>query len=241
MALHDGTIEAFLAKYVSNNMVLSFGTGKESTKFVKKLALKIEDEELDVSVVPTNHKIAEILGDLGIKVVSINDKEIDLAVEFVDLVDKDFNFIEQESASFVRDKMIAQSAAELVVVAEKGNYGQKLFGSVPFEVCVFGWKRTLLQLEKLGNAKLREVGEKPFRTETSHYIIDVNVDEVYSLEDLEFQAKDIPGVLETGLFIGYADRVLLHDDKKMQMLSRLDYSKQDKVGPEKSLQGLITL
>jgi ribose 5-phosphate isomerase A len=241
MTLHDGTIEAFLAKYVSNNMVLSFGTGKESTKFVKKLALKIEGESLDVSVVPTNNKIAEILGDLGIKTVSLNDKEIDLAVEFVDLVDKDFNFIEQESASFVRDKMIAQGAAELVVITEKGNYGQNLFGNLPFEVCVFGWKRTLLQLEKLGEAGLRERNGKPFRTETGHYVIDVKVDEVYSLEDLEFQAKDIPGVLETGLFIGYADRVLLHDDKKLHMLSRLDYSKQDTLGQEKPVHGLMTL
>ena len=47
------------------------------------------------------------------------------------------------------------------------------------------------------------------------------------MEDLEFQAKDIPGVLETGLFIGYADRVLLHNGK-LDMLSRLDYSKQNK-------------
>jgi len=241
MALQDETIEAFLSKYVSNNMVLSFGTGKESTRFVKKLALKIEEEGLKASVVPTNNRIAEILGDYGIKAVSLNDKEIDLAIEFVDLVDKDFNFLEQESGSFVRDKMIAQSAAELIAITDKANYCEKLFGSVPFEVCVFGWKRTLLQLEKLGKARLREVGGKPFKTETSHYVIDVKVDEVYSLEDLEFQAKDIPGVLETGLFIGYADRVLLHDEEKLQMLSRLDYSKQDRLDPEKALHSLMTL
>lgn len=241
MALHGETIEAFLAKYVSNNMVLSFGTGPESTSFVKKLAIKVEAEGLNVSVVPTNNRIAETVSDLGIKAVSINDREIDLAVEFVDLVDKDFNFIESKSGSFVRDKMIAQSAGELVVVTEKENYGARLFGKIPFEVCVFGWKRTLMQLEKLGKARLREKNKRPFKTETGHYVIDVNVDEVYSLEDLEFQAKDIPGVLETGLFIGYADRVLLHDSKKIQMLSRLDYSKQDKAGLEGNLKGLITL
>jgi len=33
-----------------------------------------------------------------------------------------------------------------------------------------------------------------------------------SMEDLNFQAKEIPGVIETGLFIGYADRVLLYDE-----------------------------
>ena len=226
MVLREEEIEALVAKYVSNNMVLSFGTGNESARFVKKLALRIEEEDLKVSIVPTNHKIAEIAQELGIEAVSLNDREIDLAIEFVDRVDPEFNFIELESGSFVRDKMIAQSAAELIVITEEKNYGMPLGGWIPFEICTFGWKRTMLQLEKLGKARIREKNGKPFKTETGHYVIDVNVDEIYSLEDLEFQAKDIPGVLETGLFIGYADRVLLHNGK-LRMLSRLDYSKQD--------------
>ena len=238
MALREETIEALVSRYISNNMVLSFGTGSESTKFVKKLALRAEEENLDVSVVPTNNRIAETVEELGIKTVSVSDMEIDLAVEFADAVDKDFNFIEIDSGSFVRDKMIAQSAAELIVITEEKNYGKTLSGLIPFEVCVFGWKRTLLQLEKLGKARLRQRSGRPLKTETGHYIIDVNVDEVYSLEDLEFQAKDIPGVLETGLFIGYADRVLLHNGK-LQMLSRLDYSKQDKIPAEEK--GIVIL
>ena len=225
MVLKDETIEALLSKYISNNMVLSFGTGEESIKLVKKLALKIEEESLDISVVATNKQVAETLADMKIKTVSINDREIDLAIEFADLVDEEFNFIERDSGSFVRDKMIVQSAAELIVITDEKNYGKKLSGWIPFETCVFGWKRTLLQLEKLGKAKLRETNGKPYKTETNHYIIDVKVDEIYSPEDLEFQAKEIPGVLETGLFLGYADRILLHNGG-LKMLSRLDYTKQ---------------
>ncbi len=239
MALKEESIEALISKYVSNNMVLSFGTSPHSAKFVKKLALRIEEEGLDIRVVPTNNKIAELLNELEITPVSINDREIDLAVEFVDLVDREFNFVERESGSFVRDKMIAQSAAELIAVTEEKNRVNKLNGQIPFEVCTFGWKRSLIQLEKLGKAKLREKNSKPFKTETGHYVIDVKVDEIYSLEELEFQAKDIPGVLETGLFIGYADRVLLHNGK-LQMLSRLDYNNQNKV-QDQAIQGLITL
>jgi len=228
MALKEETLENLVSRYVSNNMVLSFGTSAESTRLAKKLALRAEEDNLDVSVVPTSNKIAEILEDLGIKTASVNEKEIDLAIEFADLVDRGFNYIKEESSSFVRDKMIAQSAAELIVVVEREKYGKTLSGWIPFEVCVFGWKRTLLQLEKLGKARLREKNNKPFKTETSHYVVDVKVDEIYSPEDLEFQAKDIPGVLETGLFLGYADRILLHNGS-LQMLSRMDYSKQDSI------------
>ena len=76
--------------------------------------------------------------------------------------------------------------------------------------------------------ELREKNNAAFKTETGNYVIDVDVDEIYSLEDLEFQSKDVPGVLETGLFIGYADRVLLHNGK-LQKLSRMDYSNQNKI------------
>ena len=229
MALNDETVEALVSKYVSNNMVLSFGTSADSIRFVKKLALKIEEEELDVSVVATSREIAHVLSELGLKTVSINDREIDLSIEFADRVDTAFNYIKRDSSSFVRDKMVAQSAAELMVMVDEEDYGNALSGWIPFEVCKFGWKRTLLQLENLGKAKLRERKSRPFKTDTNHYVIDVKVDEIYSLGDLEFQAKDIPGVLETGLFIGYADRVLVHGKKGMKMLSRLDYSRQDSI------------
>ncbi len=238
MPLGDETIEALIAKYISNNMVLAFGTSREAGRFIKKLAFKIEEENLNVSVVPTSRDSAEILAAMEIPVTSLNEREIDLAIEFADKVDTAFNYIKRDSSSFVRDKMIAQSAAELIVVTEEKDYGSRLCGRIPFEVCIFGWKRTLLQLEKLGEAKLRERGGRPFKTETNHYVVDVNVDEIYSLEDLEFQAKDVPGVLETGLFIGYADRILLHNGK-IVMKSRLDYSKQDKVVAE--TKGILSL
>ncbi|MCX6799246.1 MAG: ribose 5-phosphate isomerase A [Candidatus Diapherotrites archaeon] len=238
MSLREETIEALVAKYVGNNMVLSFGTGRHALRFIKRLAFKIEEEGLRVRVVPTSKDIALLLSDLRIPTASVNDDEIDLAIEFVDLADQGFNYVKRESSSLVRDKMIAQSAADLIVVTREQNYVKHLHGWIPFETCVFGWKRTLLQLEKLGEARLRIHDGRPFKTETSHYIIDVNVDEIYTPEELEFQAKEVPGVLETGLFIGYADRILLHN-KGLHMLSRLDYTKQDRIETEeKTLQAL---
>jgi len=103
MVLKEESIEALVSKYVSNNMVLSFGTSKESLRLVKKLALRIEEEDLDVSIVPTNNKIADLVHDLGLKAASVNDREIDLAIEFVDMVDNEFNFIEMDSASGTQD------------------------------------------------------------------------------------------------------------------------------------------
>ena len=56
--------------------------------------------------------------------------------------------------------------------------------------------------------RLKENGQ-PALSETGNQFINVKIDEVYSVEDIEYMAKRIPGVLETSLFVGYADRVIL--------------------------------
>ena len=229
MSLREEIVDAILQRYLnSGKTVLSFGTGELSEKFIKKIAFKVENEGLDIKVIPTSAHIAGILSELNIPTTTLNESEIDLAIEFVDLVDRHFNFIKRDSLSLVRDKMIAQSAEELIVIAGEKDYVKKLDGIVPFEITSFGWKRTLTQLEKFGEATLRMQGAAPFRTETNNYMTDVFIDEIFSLDEIETQTKNVPGVIETGLFIGYADRILLHNGK-IQVKSRMDYSRQNTI------------
>ncbi|MBU2477268.1 ribose-5-phosphate isomerase A, partial [Candidatus Micrarchaeota archaeon] len=70
-------------------------------------------------------------------------------------------------------------------------------------------------------ARERIKGESMVKTESGNYIIDVLTDSIPSTEEFEYQAKEIPGVIETGLFVGYADRVLLYDKGKIEVKSRL--------------------
>jgi ribose 5-phosphate isomerase A len=225
MVLQEKHIEGLIARYVKDKDTISIGSGKHGETFLKKLAFAIEDDGIDlwdIRIVPTSLPMAAIASQLKIPIVSLNEEEIDVAVEFVDAVDEEYNFLKRDSSSLVRDKMIAESAAILIAVAEEKNFVKKLKGRMPFEISTFGWQRTINQLEKMGTAKLRVINDRPFKTESGHYLVDVIVDDVFSLDELEFQAKEIPGVLETGLFIGYADKILLHNGK-LQLKSRTEF------------------
>ncbi len=239
MTLNEEQIEAFLEKYVKDDSVLSFGSGAMAETFVKKMALKIETNGLNVKVVPTSTSIATILSEMHVPITSLNDSEIDLAIEFVDSVDRYFNFIKRDSLSLIRDKMIAQLSEELVIVAEEKNYVKSISGIIPLEVAVFGWKNTLIQLQKFGEAILRLKGHLPFKTESNNYLIDLNADKIFSLDELQSSLLLTPGVIETGLFIGYADRLLLHNGK-ITVKSRMDYSKQN-VAEATDMTGLFTI
>ena len=222
--MHERHIQDLIARYIKDGDVVSVGSSALGEKFISKLAMALEEENVpiySVEFVPTSMRSAGIASSLGLPIADINEKEIDVAIEFADQVDKEFNFIKRDSKSFVRDKMIAQSAGTLVLVAEESAMVERLKGMIAFEVATFGWKRTLNQLDVFGKARLRLRQDKnPFKTETGHYLIDVDADKVFSYEDLEFDSKNIPGVLETGLFLGYADKIVLHG-KKLRVLSRM--------------------
>ena len=215
-------LESLADSYVKDSDVLSVGTSPVSIELLKKIALVAERKKISFSLVPTSKAIAVMAGQLKIPLADINELEIDTAFEFATQVDANFNFIKHDSASLVRDKMIAQSATDLIVICPAGQFVPQFSSPLILEIVPFGWKRTVNQLQKLGPAERR--GEA--LTESGNYLVDVHVDPVYSPDEIEYQAKQVPGVIETGLFMDYADRVILYNGG-IKVLSRMDYAKQN--------------
>ena len=206
----DERIEALLEKYIKQDSVVSFGTGPTNDSFLKKLALYSLNSGVRLKVVPTSHSMSILCSQLKIPLISLDEASVDLAFDFVDQVDEDFNYISNETTSLIRDKMIALDAEEMIVICDEKNFVPRLNWPISAEVSSFAINKTITQLMNLGEVKLRMNKDKPSLSETGHYFVDIKPDEVYDLEDLEYQVKKIPGVLETSLFMGYADRVILH-------------------------------
>lgn len=219
--LIDEHIEAMILKYIKPKCIVSFGTGPTNESFIKKLAIFNVENNLDVKVIPTSHSTGILCSELGLKTANIDDVDIDVAFDFVDAVDEDFNYISNETTSLIRDKMIAQNAAEMIIITEEQNFVQQMDFNFRVEVSSFAFKKTLYNLMNLGEAKALEIDGKKVQSETGHYFVDIHADSIYSIDDLDYQAKKIPGVLETSLFIGCADRVLLHGPSIVTMKSRL--------------------
>ncbi|MDO8647071.1 MAG: ribose 5-phosphate isomerase A [Candidatus Diapherotrites archaeon] len=217
--INEDRLEEFAAKYLKKDKVIAVGSDSLGEKLLKKIALKNHELELNIHVVPTSTSIAALCSQMHLQIANINDREVDIAFELADQADKNFNFVKRNSHSLVRDKMICQSAEELIVLCDEKNFVERVHGTIPFEISSFGWKRTLMQLQKLGKASIRIAKNDYFKTETGHLLVDVDFDSIFSLEDLEFQTRTIAGVLETGLFIGYADRIVLCGEKKIEVKS----------------------
>jgi ribose 5-phosphate isomerase A len=76
------------------------------------------------------------------------------------------------------------------------------------EVIPFAHKLVTRRLAELGGKpELRCQGSSPITTDNGNFVIDVDFGPINDARLLDGQLKSIPGLVETGLFLGLTDRV----------------------------------
>ena len=87
--------------------------------------------------------------------------------------------------------------------------------AVPVEVLPFAWSLSALQLKGLGcETRLRGDLQTPFVTDNGNYIVDCRFDSISDAPRLAKAIKQLPGVVESGLFTGIADLLVIgHGDR----------------------------
>jgi len=207
-------IEGFLEKHLAKNTTIALGTSVTSLKVLKQLALHNIIKDLNLKIVPTSLEIGHTISEFGLSLAKPESK-IDLVIEFASFADSFFNYVKQDSSSLVIDKIIADMGSKVFVFLESSKYENYYDLKVPFEVSTFCVKHTLNSLSAFGETQLRKNGKFPVRTVGGNYIIDLELNGRISFDDLDYKTRQIPGVFETGAFLGQADRVYLVNKSKI--------------------------
>jgi ribose 5-phosphate isomerase A len=85
---------------------------------------------------------------------------------------------------------------------------------------VFGHLTTRRGLEHFGQPVLRLREGAPVLTDSGNYIYDVGVAPLADPSATDRELRQVPGVVETGLFCGRADWVIVAEAQGIQKLSR---------------------
>jgi ribose 5-phosphate isomerase A len=157
--------------------------------------------------VPTSQETAVLAKQAGIPLIDAENRwEIDVAIDGADQVDPHFNLIKGGGGALLKEKIVAASAKQFIVMVDHTKQVPVLGGSfpLPIEVIHFGWGSTAREIEVLTKSRvvLRERNGTPFRTEAGNLILDVHIDRISQPGELETALNLIPGVVETGLFVG---------------------------------------
>lgn len=193
-------------EFVRDGMVVGLGTGTTSKHLILALGERVR-AGLKIQAVPTSHDTAALARQSGIPLIeSDNAWMIDIAIDGADQVDPQLNLVKGGGGALLKEKIVAAAAKQFVVMVDHTKLVPGLGGSfpLPIEVVPFGWGSTARNIEQAsgGQAVLRERTGTVFQTEAGHVILDLHMPKIDDPATLEIELNQIPGIVETGLFIG---------------------------------------
>ncbi|MBT2642242.1 ribose-5-phosphate isomerase RpiA [Bacillus sp. ISL-41] len=198
------------AEYIKDGMVVGLGTGSTAYYTIKKLGELVRNG-LNIKGIPTSEQTAALAMENGITLVDFKDVErIDVAIDGADEFDAELNLIKGGGGALLREKIIANAASAFIVIADSSKGAKKLGDfPLPVEIVTFGAEMISRKIAELGcEPKLRLSGTQPFITDNGNYILDCDFKQIESPEELEKQLNMIPGVVENGLFVNMAKRLI---------------------------------
>jgi len=200
-------------EYVKDGDVVGLGTGSTARYVVLELG-KLVKAGLRIQGVPTSRATAELARQQHIPLIDQDNAwVIDVAIDGADQVDPGFSLIKGGGGALLKEKIVAASAKRFIVMVDHTKRVPVLGGSfpLPIEVIPFGWGSTAREIETLTKSRvvLRERNGGPFQTEAGNMILDIHIDRIDQPRDLETSLNQIPGIVETGLFVNRTDLLIV--------------------------------
>lgn len=173
--------------------------------------------------VPTSEATARLARDVGVPLAGLDEGVLDLTVDGADEVDPRLDLIKGYGGALVRERIVAAASRRLIIVVG----GEKLVpmlgsrGRLPVEVVPFACPLALRELAGLGcRPALRTVNGKPFVSDNGNWIVDCGVRPIEAPASFARDLRAIAGVVDTGLFLGMADLVLVAEAGAIREMRR---------------------
>lgn len=193
-----------IASKVKNNQTIGFGSGSTSYLAAIEIGKLVQKENLNITAIPTSKEIEEVCKQYGIKVGNLLENDIDWSFDGADEVDKNNSMIKGMGAAMFKEKLNMLSSPITYILVDDTKFVDELGEKhpVPIEVFPSAMKYVSNELNKIGAT------ETVFRgmTENNNAILDTKFEKIYN--QLEKKIKEIPGVIESGLFIGYSVEIV---------------------------------
>ncbi|EUJ32199.1 ribose-5-phosphate isomerase A [Listeria floridensis FSL S10-1187] len=197
---------------IQEGMLVGLGTGSTVFYTIEALGRRVR-EGLKVTAVATSKKTEQLASANQIPLISLNKAdEIDLTIDGADEVDADFNGIKGGGGALLREKMVALSSKQNIWIVDASKVVEHLGKfPLPVEVIPFGYKKVETELAALDlhpELRLNQTGEI-YQTDNQNYILDLKLGEIKNAAKLAQKLDSISGIVEHGLFLDIADRLII--------------------------------
>jgi ribose 5-phosphate isomerase A len=202
------------ARRVRPGQRVALGTGTTAALAIRALARRFPAEGT-IDAVASSDASARLATELGIPVRPLRgDDRFDVMLDGADEVSPDLTLVKGGGGALLREKLLAERSAEVVILVDPGKLVERLGRQfpVPVEVVPFARDAVGERVRALGARAQVRAGPAgaPYRTDNGNEILDLTWDDgVGDPAATAAALKRITGVVESGLFVGLAGRVLI--------------------------------
>ena len=215
-------------KHVKDGFIVGLGSGSTAAFAIEALGERIKHENLHIMGIPTSYQAFLLAVKCGIPITTLDEHpEINVTIDGADQVTPELNLIKGMGAAMAREKIVAAASKLNIIIADEQKK-VKLLGEnnqvVPVEVLPFAISLVKRKIAEVGGKPTVREGKGklgPVITDNGNAILDTYFGEIQNPAELEVKVKMIPGVVETGFFVGLTDIVYVGSSGAVEKIEKL--------------------
>jgi ribose 5-phosphate isomerase A len=199
---------------VQSGMTLGLGTGSTAYFAIEAIGEQWQAGTLtNIRAIPTSEATATQARSYGVPLIELADVDrIDLTIDGADEFDPHLRLIKGGGGALFREKLVAFASDIMLVISDASKEVEHL-GAFPLPVEVLPKAIRLVErvlTEKGCRPTLRTKKDgTPYLTDNQNYILDCQLEKITDPERLDLELHLVPGIVETGLFLGLATQVIV--------------------------------
>ncbi len=212
--------------YVQSGMTVGLGTGSTAKHAILEIGRRLKTGKLaDIIGVPTSLASEALAQEVGIPLMELSAAGVDLAIDGADEIDPNLELIKGMGNALVREKLVEFNAKQFIVVADHTKLvpylGYKT--AVPVEIMAWGARATMVKLADIApqvQVRLHMKDGEAVLSDNSNWVCHCRFREILDPRDLDARMRHIPGVIGSGLFVGYATMAIIASENGLEMFKR---------------------
>lgn len=192
---------AAVDRYVRPGTCIGLGTGSTAHWAIMRAGERVAAGE-PIEAVATSAATEDLCRTLGIPLVELGEREIDVAIDGADEVAEDRSLTKGGGGAMFREKAVALAARRFVVIVTPEKLVAQLGAfRTPVEVVPFSVHVVAASIASTFGAEVaRRGGATPFVTDNGNAILDCAFGPIEDPAALDATLRAIHGVVATGLF-----------------------------------------
>jgi ribose 5-phosphate isomerase A len=202
-----------MAARLRDGDVVGVGSGSTSLLALHALVDQAKENGWHFTAITTSLELEMACAELRVRTSSLLEQRPDWSFDGADEIDGERNMIKGRGGAMLREKLIIASSPERYILVDESKLVEQLGLKFPIPLELVPESLQLVQSQLLEHFQVHEIElrravgkDGPVITENRNLILDVRF--VHVTPGLDPQLNSVPGIVGTGLFVGFQPTVI---------------------------------